>query len=472
MATRLVSGTVPGFQGVPPRDVVADASIYQRTIARALSELAEIKDRLTGENGNAVTINHTGSGRGCPLGLAIANQTMDARIDLTDTGSAADADFYIIAVPVFVAEGEGQSWTLEVDCTLGISRVVGTSQDNQVYAEVRDGSWALDLGPIAGRLSSGPDPLRPINDGSAPPRVISDEEQATRSEPATWSWNLVLGAGLQYVLVKRYCAIEERDFNARLSGWRLYPDRRFAARPGADEVVPTIAGSPYPAATTFVPGTWTEFWDTQVEVEGPLDAYVTLKANRNINTLWEWMTGSKIPGNFDFTVTTTRNNNRVSFTAEPQLDLPIACLALGAASSNLGVVKFPVSPFTIAPTQGMLGWCRYPTTQPAVGAKSMVASLPLQMPSFNDVTSNLKCTMLVQAPDNDSLAGWRLSVSGSAAVAFVQIGTSDYWVATATAIPFTASTVVVHTVNLHHTTSGALANELICLGVCLYFEAP
>jgi hypothetical protein len=463
------------FQGVPPRDVLADASIYQRVIRRALGELAEIKDRLTGENGNAVTIDHSGSGRGCPLGLAIANQTMDARIDLTDTGAALDADFYIIAVPVFVAAGEGQSWTLEVDVTDGMSRVVGNTADSDVYAEVRDASWALNLGPVAGRRSIGSDisATRPINDGSAPPRVISDEAQAGQlTELPMWSWNITLGAGLQYVLVKRYCAIEERDPNARLAGWRLFPDRRYADRPGVDDVVPTIAGSQYPAATTFVPGTWTEFWDSQIEIEGPLDAYVTSRANRNINTLWEWMTGSKIPGNLDFIVASTRNNNRVSFTAEPQLDLPIACLALGGTSVDTSIVKFPVSPFTITPTSGLLWWTRYPTTQPGAGAKSMVASAHLQMPSFDDVTSNLKCTMLVTAPDSDSLAGWRLSVTGSTAVAFTQLGTSDYWIATATAIPYAASTIVSHTVNLHHTTIGALTAELVCLGVCFYFEAP
>ena len=207
-------------------------------------------------------------------------------------------------------------------------------------------------------------------------------------------------------------------------------------------------------------------------VDGPLDAYMTSRANINMNTLWEWMTGSKVPGNLAFTNLTTRNNNRVSFTAEPQLDLPIACLALGGASADTAVVKYPVSPFTIAPTAGLLWWTRYPTTQPDVGAKSMVASLPLQMPSFDDVTSNLKCTMLVQAPNSDVLTSWRLSVTGSTAVAFVQIGTSDYYVATATAIPFVASTVVTHTVNLHHTSPGALADDLVVLGVCFYFEAP
>lgn len=102
----------------------------------------------------------------------------------------------------------------------------------------------------------------------------------------------------------------------------------------------------------------------------------------------------------------------------------------------------------------------------------MVASAHLQMPSFDDVTSNLKCTMLVTAPDSDSLAGWRLSVTGSTAVAFTQMGTSDYWIATATAIPYAASTIVSHTVNLHHATPGALTAELVCLGVCFYFEAP
>jgi hypothetical protein len=464
---RLVSSA---FTGVPPRDVIADASIYRRTLARALGELAEIKDRLTGENANAVTINHTGGGRGCPLGLSIANQTMDARLALVDTGAALDADHYIIAVPVFVAEGEGQAWTLEVDVTDGPPRVVGSAVDANVYAEVRDSSWALDLGPVAGRKSATPTAGRPINDGSAPPRVISDEVLPTSVGMSTWSWNLTLGPGLQYVLVTRYCSIEERDPTGKLSGWRLHPDRRYAERTGADVVAPSVVGNEYPAATTFVPGTWTEFWDSQVEVEGPLDGYVVSRANRNINTLWEWMTGDKVDGNATITVTTTRDNDRVSFAAEPQLDLPIACLALGGAVAAGG--KPPISPMTAAPTEGLLYWCRYPTTHPDVASPSIVARASLQMPSFDDVTSSLKCTVLVQAPNVDSLTSWRLTVTGSAAVAFVQLGTSDYYAATAVAIPFVASTIVDHTVTLHHTSAGALSAELLVLGAMFYFEAP
>ena len=467
---RLVADPLVGFVGVPPRDVLADASIYQRTLARALGELAEIKDRLTGENANAVTINHAGSGRGCPLGLSIASQTIDARLALVDTGAAADEDFYIIAVPVFVADGEGQAWTLEVDVTDGQPRVVGSAVDANVYAEVRDSSWALDLGPIAGRKTATPAPGRPINDGSAPPRVISDEPMPTSVGMSTWSWNLVLGPGLQYVLVTRYCSIEERDPAGKLSGWRLHPDRRYAERTGADGVAPSVVGNEYPANTTFVPGTWTEFWESQVEVDGPLDGYVVSRANRNINTLWEWMTGDKVDGNATITVTTTRNNNRVSFTAEPLMDLPIACLALGGAIEAGG--KPPVSPMTAAPTSGLVYWCRYPTTHPDVASPSIVARASLQMPSFDDVTSTLKCTMLVQASNSDSLTGWRLTVTGSAAVAFTRLGTSDYYTATATAIPFVASTLVDHTVSLHHITPGALTDELLCLGVMFYFEAP
>jgi hypothetical protein len=472
LMARIVAST---FAGAPPSEVVADASIYWRALYQTLGEMAEIKDRLTGENFNAVTINHTGSGRGCPLGLAIANQHIDARIDITNP-SPAVADYVdVIAVPIFVATGEDQSWVLEVE--ISDPKPLNEGEVG-VTATLFDSSWVAFQGPIDGRRTAGGiAPGRPINDGSAPPRTITDEQQFGTTALPTYSWNLTLSAGLQFLTVSRFTRVLASGVggndSSKLGAWRLYPARRQASRTGA--VPSSSVGNNHPLPTTLVPGTWVEFDSTQVEESGPLDAYVISRANRNINALTEWMTGAPVAGNASMTMTTNRLGNRASFTSEPLIDLPIACVALG--SSFAGGLKPIVAPPTLAASTGMLQWSRFPVTRPSSGSPASVALIRCILPNFSTASSLFKLTLLVQAPAGGAttLNDWRVTVSASGAsgtFSFTRMGATNYWSSTITAIPFTAGSHQNVIVNLHHITPAAIDGDLIVLGAMAYFEAP
>lgn len=466
---RLVASS---FVGTPSSEVVADANIYWRALVQTVGEMAEIKDRLTGENFNAVTINHTGSGRGCPLGLPIANQHIDARIDITDT-SPAVADYVdVIAVPIFVATGEDQSWILEVDIS---DPKPFNEGEVGVFATLFDSSWAAFQGPFDGRRTAGVQAS--LNDGSAPPRVITDEQQFNTTTLPTYRWNLTLSAGLQFLTVSRFTRVLASGVggndSSKLGAWRLYPARRNASRTGG--VPSSSVGNNYPLPTTFVPGTWVEIDSSQVEVNGPLDAYVLSRVNRNANAIAEWMTGAPVAGNASMTMTTKRLGNRASFTAEPLIDLPIACVALG--SSYTGGFKPIVSPQTLAATSGLLQWARFPVTRPNIVTPATVALIYCVMPNFSTASSLLKLTLLVQAPAGGAttLNDWRVRVSAlgsSGTFSFTRMGATNYWSCTVTAIPFSAGSHQNLIVKLHHITPAAIAGDLIVLGAMAYFEAP
>lgn len=468
---RLVASS---FVGTPSSEVVADANIYWRALVQTIGEMAEIKDRLTGENANVVTINHTGSGRGCPLGLAIANQQIDARIDLTDASPAAADYVDVIAVPIFVATGEGQAWILEVEIS---DPKPFNEGEVGVIATLFDSAWAPFQGPIDGRRTAGVEASRPINDGSAPPRVITDDQQTNVTTLPTYKWNLTLGAGLQFLTVSRFTRVLASGVGgndvSKLGAWRLYPARRNASRTGA---VPSSSNANnYPLPTTFVPGTWVEIDSGQVEVSGPLDAYVLSRVNRNANAITEWMTGAPVAGNASMTMTTTRLGNRASFTAEPLIDLPIACVALG--SSFAGGLKPIVAPQTLAPTSGMLQWARFPVTRPDISAPATVALMRCVMPNFSSAASLLKVTLLVQAPGGGAttLSDWRIRVTTNGGTSgvfiFARMGATNYWSCTVTDIPFVSGVVQSLLISFHHVVPAVVTGDIIVLGAMAYFEA-
>lgn len=452
------------FEGVPPRDVIADASIYERTMRRAIGEIAEIADRITGQNSNAVTIDHRGGGRGCPLGLPLVNQTIDQPLWLTDGGSAVEGNHYVIGAPIFVPVGAGGAYTLEVDAV----KTEGPVNGPQFYVEIYDGSWSIFFGSTPGVAETYETAGRPPNDGYAPPRTISDEPvPSTGADLKVWRWTVALGEGLQYLVVRTTLYTQANEPAARLHGWRLFPDRTFAARVGADPPASTTAGSPYPAHSTLTPSTWVDFYDHQIYEDAPLDAYVMSRANKNINALWELLTGSKVQGNQDYQCSTTRDHSRASFSAEPLLEFPLAVWAVGGVVSDDAGLKPAVSPMSAAaPTSGLVNWSRYPQTQTGTVT---VARGQLFFPSFAPASVSLTMAILVQAPNGDSLASWQARYYAVSWVAFTQLGTSDYWVAVVTGT-YTPSSSKLLAVQMSHTGGGALAHEVAVMGIAWYFD--
>lgn len=441
------------FVGAAPRTVVADASITQGWLANAVGDTALVSDKCTGEN-SETPITHTGAGDGCPLRLPLAAQHLDRSLTLVGDGSTIPAaPFYILAVPVFIPAGEGGQYRLTVD--------VSPYRSDAVTAEVLSSAGTVDWGPYPG--------LREAVAGVVVASEVAAVGVGSRLGESV-RWSVTLGVGTSYILVKRPCRYIEQDPNATLFSWSLDHDRTYAGEANGLSVGNggTAIGDPYKTnASTFTSSTDHDTFDEEVTVDGPLSAYVLTRLNRQINALWERITGALIPGNATYQTTTTWDNNRSSFTAEGLLDFPMTIVALGACHGDTG--KPSVGDYTdLTPSDGLIDWTMHPTTRTTVLGN--LTTLVLQCPSFSASSSTLKAKVLIHAPGG-AAPNWRFHINSGAGVAPVVIaGSPNFFVASITAIPFTASAPNTFNVQVSNTTIEALADPIDVLGVVLYYE--
>jgi hypothetical protein len=446
------------FAGAVPRSVVADASIRKDWLANVAGDVAKVSDLATGEN-SETPITHTGSGDGCPLRLPLAAQHLDRSLTIYGTTIVED-DFYILAVPVFVRPGEAGQYRLTVN--------VSPFGSDVVTAEVLSSSGTVDWGPYPGRRET-------TNDVIVASEAAAIGSGSRLGDAVTWS--ITLGEGIQYVLVKRPCYFADADPAGTLYSWTLDHDRTYSGESNGLTAGNggTAISDPYAAHTTFTPSTDHDTYDEEVAINGPLSAYVLTRINRQLNTLWEYITGAVIPGNATHKCSTTWDNNRASFTAEGLLDFPLQVVALGGCIGTTG--KPAVGDYTDStPSDGLIGWNTHPLTRSTTN--DIVASVVMTLPSFRTSSSDLDCVVLVHSPGGAGTAGnWRFRVnnvttsSASSAVALVQVGTSNFLVATITGIPFSASADNVLDIQIANTASGALGTETLdILGACFFFD--
>jgi hypothetical protein len=359
--------------------------------------------------------------------------------------SGADGNYYILAVPVFVRAGETGYYRLVVDVT--------PFGDDPVTLEVRNTSWTVTVNPTPGEREA------------APPPVADGLRSATPSNVSV-SWTFLLATtGIHYILVKRF--MRDIDTGATLFRWALDHQRGSAGNSNGILVDGTaVQGSPYGALASYAPANVLEFYDEEVVTDGPLSAWVTSRLNRKINAIWEYVTGGTVPGNFARQISNTWNNNRTTWSAEALLEFPITSIAVGASADI-------ASPKTPSLTQ-LSGWIRYPDKHATTA--SVFSGTILQMPGFRTSPSDLRVEVLMEAPNNDTLADWRFDaiVSGLAAateVAPTQIGGSRWWRAQITGIPFTAAATNQLDVRIRHVgPSGALTKLVQMTGFCVYFD--
>lgn len=435
--------------GVTSRDVAPDEPIYARWLRAAVGDTALAHDLITGAN-TTTAIDHSGAPLGCPLRMPLAAQYLNRNIASSET-----QDFYIIAVPVFVRAGEAGQYRLRVNVTqFGNSNSVPT-------LETRDSSWALVQEPIAG--------VSAVRD------VVTADTGSFLENTSEWIFDL--SAGITYLLVKRRCDVA--DTGAALLSWSL--DNARPSAPSSSGIFidgSTLVGSPYDAQPSYSPANTIEFYDEEVSPDIGLSAYVTSRLNRKLNALWEYVTGSRIPGNNAYKGTSTVNNNRSTWTNEALLKFPMTIAALGASAAINGP-KNPAS-------SQMPGWIRYPVAHSATAAS--FCGLTMFMPDFKSpppptTTSDLKCTVLFQAISaTDSMVDWQfdVDVSGSTSGLFSptvptsatggRLGASTFWWVTITGIPFTPGASNLVDVRIRHTTGTGAIKHTQLLGVCLYFD--
>lgn len=430
------------FVGVNSQDVARDASIYARTLSNVAGDLALVLDKATGQNGQT-PIDHSGTaGLGSTLGMPITNQTINRSLKLA---GGANASYAVLVVPIYCPAGI-TAYRLEIDFDSARPTTV----------ELRDTSWVKNTEFVLRQTITG--------DG-----VIYDSGFGIQVTAGSWA----------YLIVSRVLSQDSTGASDRSLGWRLTPiyDASFAN--GAIPPTSTAVGSPYDVNTTFTPSTMTtEEIDSDMVVSTyALDAYVTTRLNRMINTAWEYITGGKIPGNNLTNVTTMWDASRASFASEGLPQFPMFATATGCAHydnvSTSTKNTFLGATLTSSPTTGPTDRVRYPTAQ---AASITVARTRGYTPKFPATagTSKLACRVLAYAYDSDSLAAWSATMAtaaGSVTAAFTQIGATNWWTALLTAIPFSQETRSNFTLSLSHSAPGVLTQELLLTGYTMAFTA-
>jgi hypothetical protein len=419
--------------GVARRDIGPDAPIYSRWLRAAVGDAALAHDLITGAN-STTAIDHSGAPNGCQLRMPLASQHIERALYSTTTD-----EYYILAVPIFVRAGESGTYRL-------VARISQQETNDEVTLEVRDSAWAVI----------------PVETGGG-------ERSLEARDRLAWRFG-ISAPGLYYVFLRREVSSNGSSNSAtsRFFWWYLDHVRNEAGTSNGLAVDGSVAvGNPYNALADYTPANVVEFYDEEVDASGlsGLSAFVTSRLNRRLNGLWEYVTGSRIPGNNAYQQTQRVDNNRAIWANEARLQFPIAVVALGASQAFSGG-KNPVG-------SDMQSWIRYPTTHNAIAEP--FASVRLRLPSFSTSPSAFKCTILIQSATlATSMADWRFNVTTGAGAATevtpVQLAGTQFWRATVTGIPFTPSATDDVDVTIRHATGGAFSRHVYLLGACFYFE--
>lgn len=407
------------FVGSPPRDVARDAPVLTRWLTNAASDAALTYDKMTGLNAELNTINHTGSGRGCPLSMPIVNQGLNAQL----ASSAGAGDYYIWGAPIFIGPGGPayEAYMVEVD-------IFRRGPWFPIYCSVRSTTWAMtDTSSLEG-----------------------EGDQYTRSA------QLALSAGWQYLLIRANIPANTTLDASRLRGVRCYPVR--ASTGESNGIAPlditSASANPYPVPAAL--SSWTDIDSGQVADDGPLDAWVLTKTNRNLSALWEYVTGAPVPGNAFTTMANTVDNT--SPASEPLLAMPMGSWGTGAADA----LASKPSDLTL--------FERRPTTQ---AGSLNISRTWVQFPVFSSANNpghiRVLITGLSGTPTN-----WRITATtsaGSSSTVALTLIFSGWYTALITDLPYTSSVGQFVALALSHATGGAVVNEPIYLvGWSLAFD--
>ena len=413
--------------GVSYRDVAPDTPIYARWLRAAVGDTALAHDLITGAN-STTAIDHSGAPNGCQLRLPLAAQHIGR--GLITTG--IEEVFPILVVPIFIRAGETGVYELTVEAS-------ERDNDDEMTLELRDNTWAaLPVDEVIGVRSG-------FN-------VLFSQ--------VTWKFG-ISAPGIYYLTVYRTCGD-----TGQLRSWRLDHVRSSAiTNSGLFIDGSTLVGSPYEAPPSYNTTNNVEFYDEEVSPDVGLSAYVTSRLNRKLNALWEYVTGSRIPGNNAYKSSSTVNNKRDIWTNEALLQFPIAIAALGAGQGLASPGKTPSS-------SDMQSWIRYPTSH--MGTAQTFCGLRLHLPDFRTSPSALKAHIIMQATTTAaSLTNWEFNVTTGAgsgtATAPSQFAGTRFWRATVTGIPFSTLSLNFD-VTIRHAAGGAFSDHVFLLGVAVYFE--
>jgi hypothetical protein len=414
----------PNPLGSPPRDVARDASIFHRWLKNAVGDAALASDKMTGLNAEVDTINHTGGGRGCPMMLPPVSTACE--IDLTST---LLKEYYVWAAPIYIPPSSSASddYVVQAD-------IVRNGTVRSYSVEIRSfASWALVQG---GEL---------------------DREEVEETHNVI----LPLAPGWQVLLIRATVPITASN-PERIRGVRVYRKGRAFRDPNNGFSPLSTSGTAqvniYPVPATLSSSLLT-FDDVQVEVNGPMDAYVLTRLNRGMNALWEYVTGAPVPGHNARTMPTTVDNNTAP---APSLAMPMGSWGTSAVNIDVdGTDK-------VAP--GIAGFARYPTAEIAA---TTISQVRLQFPNFLFATNPLKCRVLIWQKAGVA-TNWRFNTTSpagaSSVVAVTMIGTSSFGYVDIVDGNYTSGSEQTISLIISHAAPGAFSDEIYLVGWSLAFD--
>jgi hypothetical protein len=476
MATRKKNAA---FTGSPRSDVDTGAPTFKRIVENAAGDTALVHDKATGQNSHtaADTLLHNGTaGTGSLLGYPVVNQGIfrDLRYEgSTVTGGSKDAGFgimYLMAVPFWLPSGE-----TEVQVTIH-----GSQELAQLGPMLSIGTTGLANAGHAARV--------PFQAGFAP---IGGGDLGLNAYRAT----VRELTGGQLLLIVVYVNSDAFDVggsagttdSVRLDSWSVtYGEHRIRRQIGggspSDQTWPITS----PSATEGV--AHVDLWAEEFVDNEAINGRITAGTNRNQNGLYEYITGYPAGGNVVYTqadhngggsaddVNPDRSrflaHTRSLYAAEPLIEMPIVCEALG----GFHVTGHHLTNVTGGNTEGIFGW-RPPNGTTA--SSTTVHYCPAAMPDFPAAagsTSNLKWAVIagIGASYTAGIGNWRMTMTNATDTdqgTFVRIGTSFLAIASGgTTWGFAPDAVQTQSLVLDKTTAFTADDEIAILGYCIYYD--
>lgn len=441
-----------GFVGAQIYEGDIDAIVYKRVLRELAHDLHAIEDIATGAHSPSVppvvlTMNHSGILRGSLLGMPLLNQTIHRRIIMPAPDRAVyGGSIYLLAAPVFVSPGEN-----------AISVVVDAPGAPDMTLEVYD-----NAGVLQNELA-----------------LTRDEDDQAQS---CMTFLPARVAGEEYYFVIR-CTLAEGSWT--LIGWRIFVQRLRLAGGASD--LPGQDGStlmPVPVAGVGQSINLEVLHDEYFQDNYALAGKIPNIINRNINAIWEALTGAAIRGhgattNTDSSATNPTTSRFIAKTragaelaSEPTIAFPLFSEALGAVRAT--DTSDPVVNDETPPTEGLTRWF---APFPRELAASTGRKISVRVPDFvASPDSSMKGVILVATDPAKWSGDWEAQVkidgvSADAWTSFTQIGATNFYKATMSIDDFTPDAVNEFSLQTRNLAGAFTFGELLVVGWGVYFES-
>jgi hypothetical protein len=449
------------FTGASPSEVDPDAPTYKRVLRNAQAEATKLYDQLTGLNAEANTINHSGAGRGCPLGLPLWNVLLRRSLGYTnpDTGAkqASPASIFLVAHPFFLPKGET---AFRVELRVSSSFI----KDRATVVVTSTGGVVQFRAPLQFRANV----IGNMRDGYFDEIAYADISGLT--------------ANTAYLIYVEYDTLGTGVAANIIESWSAYYIRNRVQTEPSD----LSGGSEFTLDTVSATLAHTDMDELLFADFVPISGYLTTKIAQNIARITEFVTGRKVGASYQLADSGVSNpttsgfhaGTRSAFALEGEVDFPLWTEPFGAFGTNTyAVVNTGVTP----PVRGLMEWfAPYPLT---IGPNT-IRKAKIGMPDFQTSSSRLKAIVMFATSQSADITNWSCnlltgSIGGfvtneplNASFAAYSGVTTQIALAEFTALPFTSDVPNEISIQVQRDAGvfDAARDEIFLLGICLYFQ--